>query len=278
MGYELSSTEIKHAISALPILGRDAALMNPGRFKEFVDKLLVRNALAEEANKQELFKLPKVIVKHEEAKREILATEAIEHHWRSQKMPDFTILARQQYDLNKEQYTVPNTIQVAHILIKTDSETRTDEQSKELASEILGKLRNGAAFEELAREYSEDSLAKDGGKVPSRSKLGDFVKPFEDTAFALETPNAISDIVKTRFGYHIIKLINKRPEHIIEFDKVKDNMIYDLKEKHISMLKSHYIEQFKRPQLETIDFRKLLHELNLNRTAFGLKPSQYKIK
>jgi peptidyl-prolyl cis-trans isomerase C len=276
MGYELSSTKIEHALSALPIQGRDAALMNPGRFKEFVDKLLVRNALAEEGNQQGLSKQPNVMIKHQEAMREILAAEAIEQHWKSQEMPDFSILARQKYDLNQQQYTVPESVQVAHILVKTGTDERTDEQSEQLAQEILGRVNDGESFDELAREFSDDGSAANGGRLPSRSKRGQLVKPFEDVAFALEQPEDISDLVTTRFGYHIIKLIDKKPTHVVEYDKVKDRIKSDLKGKHIAMLKSHYIEQYQRPQMQPIEFRKLLDELNKHRTTFDMMPSQYK--
>ena len=271
MGYELTSTEIHNALSALPRASRQSALLNPGHFQEFIDKLLVRNAIAEQGNKKELYKNPNTILKIEDAKREILAAEAIEDHLNSQTLPDFSMLARQEYDLNKRKYSAPETIQVAHILIKTDSKQRTNPESKALATEILKKLKNGDSFEELAKEYSEDSSASNGGKLPSRNKRGDLVKPFEEAAFSLDSPGSISRLVTTKFGYHIIKLIDKQPAHTIKFENAKDKIISNLKDKQIGMIKSHYIEQFQRPHLKSVDFNKLLRELNNQRSALGIQ-------
>jgi parvulin-like peptidyl-prolyl isomerase len=104
----------------------------------------------------------------------------------------------------------PGNIRASHILISyagapRTQATRTKEEARQLAEEILAKLKAGEDFEDLARLYSDCPSAKAErcGDLGFFSK-GKMVKPFEDAAFALDV-GKISGIVETQFGYHIIK-------------------------------------------------------------------------
>jgi parvulin-like peptidyl-prolyl isomerase len=104
----------------------------------------------------------------------------------------------------------PGTIRASHILISyagapRTAATRTKEEAKQLAQEVLAKARGGEDFEDLARRYSDCPSAQNerSGDLGFFGK-GKMVKPFEDAAFALKV-GEISGIVETDFGYHIIK-------------------------------------------------------------------------
>ncbi|MEG2067959.1 MAG: peptidylprolyl isomerase [Tannerellaceae bacterium] len=108
----------------------------------------------------------------------------------------------------------PGIFKVAHILIAfpKDSVLSAAEAETETlarAEEVYKKLQAGGDFAELAKEYSADGSAKNGGQLPPFGP-GEMVKPFEEGAFALTTPGELSGLVKSRFGYHIIKLIEKK--------------------------------------------------------------------
>ena len=109
----------------------------------------------------------------------------------------FKIIAKQ---------TAPDSIQYRQIQVYAEDAAKT----ATLADSIFNALKDGADFAELAKEYSSDAgSAKRGGELPAFG-VGEMVEPFEVAAFALNTPGELSRPVKTRFGYHIIKLIEKK--------------------------------------------------------------------
>ena len=109
----------------------------------------------------------------------------------------------------------PKTVKVQHILIAykgaqsaADTVTRSDDDAKKLAADIEAKLKAGAKFEDLAKQYSDDASNKDKGGVLDQAVIAGkspYVKEFEDASVALNTVGQVSDPVKTVFGYHIIK-------------------------------------------------------------------------
>ncbi len=102
----------------------------------------------------------------------------------------------------------PGSVRASHILISYEgaeraTSTRTKEEARELAEDIDKKAKAGENFEELARAYSDCPTAEKGGDL-GFFKEGRMVKPFEDASFALE-PGQVSDVVETKFGFHVIK-------------------------------------------------------------------------
>ena len=99
---------------------------------------------------------------------------------------------------------------------------------------MLDKLKAGADFSALASTSSEDT-----GSAAKGGDLGYFVKarmvkPFSDAAFALKSPGDTSEIIETQFGYHIIKLDERRPEGTRDFDEVKDALKSEILAKLLS--------------------------------------------
>lgn len=106
----------------------------------------------------------------------------------------------------------PGQLRVAHILIplSNDSTGQSDMEARTRAEEVCKKAKSGIDFATLAVEYSSDeTTAKKGGELPVFGP-GEMVMPFDIAAYALTTLGEISEPIKTRFGYHIIKLIEKK--------------------------------------------------------------------
>ena len=102
----------------------------------------------------------------------------------------------------------PGNIRASHILVsyagvERTTATRSQEEAEALIKDLKSKIDAGEGFEELATTYSDCPSAENKGDL-GFFKRGQMVKPFENAAFALK-PGQVSDIVETKFGYHIIK-------------------------------------------------------------------------
>ncbi|HXE34506.1 MAG TPA: peptidyl-prolyl cis-trans isomerase [Verrucomicrobiae bacterium] len=135
-----------------------------------------------------------------------------------------------QYQKNIQDYQVPNRVHVEHILLMTVGKPDAEvEEIRKKAQDILNQAKKGANFEELAKKYSEDGGTP--GNPGSRDKGGDLgwivqgqtVPEFEKAAFSLPK-GSISDLIKTQYGFHIIKIIDKEAAHTKPFDEVKESI------------------------------------------------------
>jgi peptidyl-prolyl cis-trans isomerase D len=129
-----------------------------------------------------------------------------------------------QYKKNLQDYQVPDRAHVEHILLMTVGKTDAEiEEIQKKAQDILSQARKGANFEDLAKKYSEDPGTKDKGGDLGWIVKGQTVAEFEKAAFSLPK-GSISDLVKTQYGFHIIKIIDKETAHTKTFDEVKDSI------------------------------------------------------
>jgi peptidyl-prolyl cis-trans isomerase D len=111
------------------------------------------------------------------------------------------------YNNSIEQYTTPEQVRASHILLKTEG--KDDAAVKAKASDVLKQAKGGADFAELAKKYSEDEAsAKNGGDLDYFGK-GRMVPDFDQAAFGMQ-PGQMSDLVKSQYGYHIIKVVDKK--------------------------------------------------------------------
>ena len=111
------------------------------------------------------------------------------------------------YNNSIDQYSTPEQVRASHILLKTEGKDETVVKAK--AEDVLKQAQAGADFGELAKKYSEDEAnAKNGGDLDYFGR-GRMVPEFDQVAFTLE-PSKISDLVKTQYGYHIIKVTDKK--------------------------------------------------------------------
>ena len=133
-----------------------------------------------------------------------------------------------QYQQNIKQYQVPNRVHAEHILLMTVGKTDAEvEEIKKKAEDILGQVKKRAKFEDLAKKYSEDPGTKDKGGDLGWLVQGQTVPEFEKVAFSLQK-GQISDLVKTQYGFHMIKVLDKETAHTKPFEEVKNQLRGDL--------------------------------------------------
>ncbi|HKE34071.1 MAG TPA: peptidylprolyl isomerase [Candidatus Acidoferrum sp.] len=146
----------------------------------------------------------------------------INHLRQTLQIPEETL--EKQYQANIQQYQVPNQVHVQHILFKTVGQTDAlVEETRKKAEDVLKQAKKGAKFDELAKKYSEDPGSKDKGGDLGWIREGQTVPEFEKSAFSM-APGQISDLVKTQYGFHIIKVLEKQTAHTKPFEEVKDSI------------------------------------------------------
>ncbi|MBA7509924.1 Foldase protein PrsA 3 [subsurface metagenome] len=138
---------------------------------------------------------------------------------------------KQYYDDNKKTlFVVPARVKASHILAifpwVEDNSEETEEGKEEALKKIKmveDKLNNGGDFEDLARQYSDDSAsAASGGDLDYISK-GQMIEEFEEALFSLDL-GEVSEIVETKYGFHIIKVFDRQEEYIQKFDEVEESI------------------------------------------------------
>jgi peptidyl-prolyl cis-trans isomerase D len=143
---------------------------------------------------------------------------------------------RDYYDSNTEEYQTPKTVEARHILLKVDPQDDEEaaEKVRQRALGILQQARDGQDFAELARQHSEGPTAHEGGYLGAFQEDA-MVKPFADKAFSMKA-GEISDPVKTRFGWHIIKVEKVNDAETVSFDAAREEIIRKLTDERAKSL------------------------------------------
>lgn len=145
------------------------------------------------------------------------------------------------YDTHKDEFRSPEMVRARHILIRVDKGASEEGKKKARArtEEILKRLSAGEDFAKLASELSEDAASKTKGGDLGFFQRGKMVPEFEKVAFSLK-PGEVSTIVETQFGFHIIKVEERKESALEPYDKVKDKV----KEKIFAEVRKARIEEF----------------------------------
>ncbi len=149
------------------------------------------------------------------------------------------------YDANPQLFQQPEQVQASHILVKVDAtatQAQKDEARKKIES-VQKKAQKGEDFATLAKTYSEGPSGPQGGDL-GYFRRGQMVKPFEEAAFNLK-PNETSDIVETQFGYHLIKVVDKKPAQKMAYADVKERLSEHLKKQKMDSEANTYIQSLR---------------------------------
>lgn len=149
------------------------------------------------------------------------------------------------YGQNPQYFSQPEKIRASHILVKVakDADAATKAAARKKIEDVQKRLKKGEKFSDLARAVSEGPSSKNGGDLGFFGR-GQMVKPFEDAAFALKK-GEVSGIVETQFGYHIIKLTDKKAAGLVPYKQVKQQIHDHLFQARLGEVIQKYIETLK---------------------------------
>jgi peptidyl-prolyl cis-trans isomerase C len=138
-------------------------------------------------------------------------------------------------------------VRVRHILIRVapNASQKEKEEAKKKIMEIKSRIDKGEDFTTLAQKFSEDPGSKDRGGDLGFIAKGDTVEEFEKAAFSLKE-GQVSDIVETKYGYHIIKVIERKPKRTPDFEQIKEDLIQFLARKNAEKSYDEFVESLKK--------------------------------
>jgi peptidyl-prolyl cis-trans isomerase C len=205
----------------LPPQAQAQVFARPSDAAQFAQSMLLRRELARQAEAEGLLADPKVIAALRAARERVLADAALSRaEGQSPDRAALERLARNQYDAAPEKYSIPEQIRVSHILV---SSRACEPEAR--AREVLARARQpGSDFAALAREYSDDPASAARGGDLGLFQRGRMTPAFEVAAFALKQPGDLSDLVKTEYGYHIIRLEERKPAARQPFEAVRESL------------------------------------------------------
>lgn len=152
---------------------------------------------------------------------------------------------RKFYEEGQENFRKDEYVKVSHILILADEKSSPEdkENAGRKAEKIREEILNGRDFAEMAREFSQDGRAASGGSLDYITR-GYMPPEFDSAAFALNK-NEVSDVVETKFGYHIIKVYDRKPAGFTPYEEVKDFIRKYLQEEESKKKLVSHMEELK---------------------------------
>jgi peptidyl-prolyl cis-trans isomerase C len=175
--------------------------------REFLDDLITREVVYQEAKRQELEKDPEYLKRLEEFQRNALL-EALLKKEVEDKAPVADEEVKQFYAAHKEEYR-DDKVRASHILVKTEEEAKSVEQ----------EIKKGRSFAELAKKHSTDAASRKTGGDLGEFSRGQMIPEFERAAFTLKK-GEMSGIVRSEYGYHLIKVTDRKEGKLQELAQV----------------------------------------------------------
>ena len=213
--------------------------------KSAIEDIKKQNSFTDEMLEKELNKENITLNDYKERLRaQITVSKVINYEVRSKVHVEETEV-RKYYEEHKEEFITPEEIRVRHIMFaySEDMDSQKEEAIKNKAVDILNRIRQGEDFANLASMYSEDSSAKNGGDLGYFTK-GKMIKIFEDTAFALKK-DEVSNVIKTPFGFHILKYEDKREAGLKPLENVSREIERRIYNEKIKTLKDAWVKKMR---------------------------------
>lgn len=221
-GAQVSVADVLSELRRASDADRQAILAKPEMVRQIASNVLIRRMLAAEAERDGLGKDPVIIATQAIARDRILSDERL-LRLDAQNAPNEAAqetYARNIYQANAAKFEKPAQTRARHILL-----ANSGAESLQKAKALLAQLRAGASFEELAKTHSTDTGSAARGGDLGFFGAGKMVQPFEDALNKLAKPGDLSEPVESQFGYHIIRLEERREKSRQSYAEVRDQLL-----------------------------------------------------
>jgi peptidyl-prolyl cis-trans isomerase C len=227
---KVTKADLDAELSRIPDSDRQEFLQSKERLSAVVENLLINKTLAAEAKANGLDKQPAVQSEVQNQVEKVLAKYRGQQILAGTETKDFTADAREIYLTQPEKSTRPTKYKVWQILVTLHARERA--VAKKRAEEMRERALKNEDLEALARKYSDDPTAPRNGGVLEFLPIDGFEPGFSVAVKKLKL-GEISDIVETRFGYHVLKLVEILPEKKYTFDEAKPELVAQARDAYL---------------------------------------------
>lgn len=218
----------------IPKEQRPGFFNDPTRIENLIGALLLKKQLAAEARETGLDRDPAVQGQIALATDDALSKARTQRFKAELKIPNFDELAKEDYIGHKEKYVVPGKLDVKHVLIST--KTRSSEEAKALAATVEKEARaHPDQFDALVEKYSEDPSKEANKGLMQEAGSNRYMPAFSEAARALKKAGDISPVIETKYGFHVLKLVERTPD--------KQQTFADVREKIVERLRNEYVDK-----------------------------------
>ena len=210
----------------------------PDNVRTLAREILKSKAMAAEAEARQLQQAPAVQARLESARRQVLRDALVETIEAQIQVPDMEGAARDYYDSHPDKFRSPPRVKLSHILFTDDPNAPAEgvsglrQRAESSYQAILARLEAGESFAALAKEFSQDrGTAARGGALGDWTTGEKLDRRFAAAALALE-PGQVSELVETRYGFHVIRMDDRVPEAILPYESVKLELLNRFQEEH----------------------------------------------
>lgn len=243
-GISISHAEFEQLVSRWSAEMRESAASDHGDRLELINIALMNKKLAAAAEAVTEEEDPEAYWRLHFQLQSVKRNFMVDRYAKAIEIPDMSELAQERYHTEKDKYAkVPEHRLTSHILFMCQPGQCDREAERVKAREVLQALRDGADFEELVVQHSDDPGSnKKGGFYNKWFSLGGKgVEPhYTGGAFEIDEVGQYSDLVETQMGVHLIRLDGIREEHYLPFEEVKDDIVANLRREYRKLaMKEH---------------------------------------
>lgn len=269
-GVRVTAAMLRYELALMPPEEQERARHDPALVEEVVRKIFNREKVVKAAERDKVEEDALIQYRLRLARgRELV--KVMRERVEARPLPDLEPAAREYWRVHPEEFAGKEKVRASHIILLAKSEEEKKARRGEM-ERILGELKAGGDFAELAKKYSEDGSKRRGGDLGWFPR-GKMAKPFEAAAFAMTTPGETSGIVETQFGLHIIRFGERAPPKPATFDEVKGGLIEKLAKEYRSREVTEWLKEVTKPVDLKVN-RELLQEFAPEAAAPGGGDSQ----
>lgn len=259
-GIKVTLADIAAYLQHMPEDRWPGFLDSPKRVDQMIIAILRNKQLAQQAIDMKLDQDPDVKAEIAFSTMEVLSRRRMAAFDKLLVVPSMDVAAKEQYQAHQSDFTEPAKVEVQHILVA--SKDRSETEAKALAEKIRAEaIASPVQFDALVKKYSDDTSKDSNNGHIEEATSGKVVKEFAQAAGKLTKPGEISPVVRTQFGYHVLKLVRIEPAKQLPFAEVKDKIVAKLKQSYIAEQKQAFMRKLDEAQpAANPELTKVLHD------------------